>query len=70
MLAAGVFGLLIAYPFAKAVRFFPPLVSGVVITVVGLALIGVGVNLVSGTTRRPPVTRRLRGSRSPRSSSS
>lgn len=44
MLAAGVFGLLIAYPFAKAVRFFPPLV----ITVVGLALIGVGVNLVVG----------------------
>ncbi|GGR58470.1 MULTISPECIES: nucleobase:cation symporter-2 family protein [Streptomyces] len=49
MLAAGVFGLLIAYPFAKAVRFFPPLVSGVVITVVGLALIGVGVNLVVGS---------------------
>ncbi|MDW4918663.1 nucleobase:cation symporter-2 family protein [Streptomyces californicus] len=48
MLAAGVFGLLIAYPFAKAVRFFPPLVSGVVITVVGLALIGVGVDLVVG----------------------
>ncbi|MEU3957246.1 solute carrier family 23 protein [Streptomyces achromogenes] len=36
------------YPFAKAVRFFPPLVSGVVITVVRLALIGVGVNLVVG----------------------
>ncbi|MCM2410796.1 nucleobase:cation symporter-2 family protein [Streptomyces sp. RKAG290] len=49
MLAAGVFGLLAAYPFAKAVRFFPPLVSGVVITVVGLALIGVGVNLVVGS---------------------
>ncbi|MFJ4856607.1 nucleobase:cation symporter-2 family protein [Streptomyces sp. NPDC088730] len=48
MLAAGVFGLLAAYPFAKAVRFFPPLVSGVVITVVGLALIGVGVNLIVG----------------------
>ncbi|WP_190086337.1 nucleobase:cation symporter-2 family protein [Streptomyces longisporoflavus] len=49
MLAAGLFGLLVAYPFAKAVRFFPPLVSGVVITVVGLALIGVGVNLVVGS---------------------
>ncbi|WSW23502.1 purine permease [Streptomyces sp. NBC_01003] len=48
MLGAGVFGLLVAYPFAKAVRLFPPLVSGVVITVVGLALIGVGVNLVVG----------------------
>ncbi|MGW2344361.1 nucleobase:cation symporter-2 family protein [Streptomyces sp. NPDC001661] len=52
MLAAGAFGLLIAYPFAKAVRFFPPLVSGVVITVVGLALIGVGVNLVVGNDPR------------------
>ncbi|WP_371634180.1 purine permease [Streptomyces sp. NBC_01259] len=49
MLAAGLFGLLVAYPFAKAVRFFPPLVSGVVITVVGLALIGVGVNLIVGS---------------------
>lgn len=49
MLAAGLFGLLAAYPFAKAVRFFPPLVSGVVITVVGLALIGVGVNLIVGS---------------------
>ncbi|WP_246886067.1 nucleobase:cation symporter-2 family protein [Streptomyces sp. GESEQ-4] len=48
MLAAGIFGLLVAWPFAKAARFFPPLVSGVVITVVGLALIGVGVNLVIG----------------------
>ncbi|WP_246460634.1 solute carrier family 23 protein [Streptomyces himalayensis] len=49
MLAAGIFGLLFAWPFAKAARFFPPLVSGVVITVVGLALIGVGVNLVVGS---------------------
>ncbi|GAA1932238.1 nucleobase:cation symporter-2 family protein [Streptomyces durmitorensis] len=54
MLAAGVFGLLVAYPFAKAVRFFPPLVSGVVITVVGLALIGVGVNLVVGSDPKAP----------------
>ncbi|WP_234441668.1 solute carrier family 23 protein [Streptomyces sp. WM6386] len=36
------------WPFAKAARFFPPLVSGVVITVVGLALIGVGADLVIG----------------------
>lgn len=48
MLAAGVFGLLVAWPFAAVVRFFPPLVSGVVITVVGLALIGVGADLVAG----------------------
>lgn len=54
MLAAGVFGILAARPFAKAVRFFPPLVSGIVITVVGLALIGVGVGLVVGDDPKAP----------------
>jgi NCS2 family nucleobase:cation symporter-2 len=48
MLAAGVFGLLVAVPFARAVRFFPPLVSGSVITVIGLSLIGVAAGLIAG----------------------
>ncbi|MGW6740152.1 nucleobase:cation symporter-2 family protein [Streptomyces sp. NPDC055025] len=48
MLAAGVFGLLVAVPFARAVRFFPPLVSGTVITVIGLSLIGVAAGLIVG----------------------
>jgi NCS2 family nucleobase:cation symporter-2 len=48
MLAAGVFGLAVAVPFARLVRFFPPLVSGVVITVVGLSLIGVAAGLIAG----------------------
>ncbi|GAA3733583.1 nucleobase:cation symporter-2 family protein [Streptomyces tremellae] len=48
MIAAGVFGLLAAVPFARAVRFFPPLVSGIVITVIGLSLIGVAAGLVAG----------------------
>ncbi|MFI8812422.1 MULTISPECIES: nucleobase:cation symporter-2 family protein [unclassified Streptomyces] len=48
MLAAGLFGLLIAVPFARLVRFFPPLVSGVVITVVGLSLIGVAAGMITG----------------------
>ncbi|MEV0848170.1 nucleobase:cation symporter-2 family protein [Streptomyces sp. NPDC049954] len=52
MLAAGVFGILVARPFARSVRFFPPLVSGIVITVVGLSLIGVGVGLVVGDDPR------------------
>src|SRR3954462_7597599 len=30
MIAAGVFGLLVAVPFSKIIRFFPPLVTGVV----------------------------------------
>ncbi|MFD4230347.1 nucleobase:cation symporter-2 family protein [Streptomyces sp. NPDC058545] len=48
MIAAGVFGLLVAVPFARAVRFFPPLVSGSVITVIGLSLIGVAAGLIAG----------------------
>ncbi|MEU9111495.1 nucleobase:cation symporter-2 family protein [Streptomyces sp. NPDC048483] len=48
MLAAGAFGLLIAFPFARALRLFPPLVSGVVITVVGLALIGTAPGMIAG----------------------
>lgn len=35
-------------------RFFPPLVSGAVITVVGLSLIGVGVGLVVGNDPKAP----------------
>ncbi|MFJ5102142.1 nucleobase:cation symporter-2 family protein [Streptomyces sp. NPDC088554] len=48
MIAAGIFGLLVAVPFARAVRFFPPLVSGTVITVIGLSLIGVAAGLITG----------------------
>ncbi|MFF2073450.1 nucleobase:cation symporter-2 family protein [Kitasatospora sp. NPDC058162] len=48
MIAAGFFGLLVAVPFARAVRFFPPLVSGSVITVIGLSLIGVAAGLIAG----------------------
>lgn len=48
MIAAGVFGVLVAVPFARAVRFFPPLVSGTVITVIGLSLIGVAAGLIAG----------------------
>ncbi|MER7674847.1 nucleobase:cation symporter-2 family protein [Kitasatospora sp. NPDC096128] len=48
MIAAGLFGLLVSVPFARAVRFFPPLVSGSVITVIGLSLIGVAAGLIAG----------------------
>ena len=48
MLCSGVFGLLIAKPFAKVIRFFPPLVAGIVITVIGLSLIGADVSLIAG----------------------
>ncbi len=55
LLAAGVFALLIAKPFAKMVRFFPPLVTGTVITVIGLSLVGADAGLITGksTTTLP-----------------
>ncbi|MFI5805845.1 nucleobase:cation symporter-2 family protein [Streptomyces sp. NPDC051561] len=52
MLAAGLFGLLIAVPFARLVRFFPPLVSGVVIVVIGLSLLDVAGVLITGNDHR------------------
>jgi NCS2 family nucleobase:cation symporter-2 len=54
MIAAGVFGLIVAVPFARAIRFFPPLVSGVVIIVVGLSLIGVAAGLIAGQDATAP----------------
>src|ERR1700759_2882507 len=48
LLCAGVFGLLIAKPFSMLVRFFPPLVAGTVICVIGLSLIGADVSLIAG----------------------
>src|SRR5690625_1093195 len=48
MIAAGIFGLLIAQPFAKLLRFFPDRGAGTVILVIGLSLISVGVALVAG----------------------
>ncbi|MCU1641316.1 MAG: putative xanthine/uracil permease [Nocardia sp.] len=48
ILVSGVFGLAIARFFAKVVRFFPPLVSGCVICVIGLSLIGADAGLIAG----------------------
>src|SRR5580698_6849703 len=48
MLVSGVFGLIIAKPFSMMVRFFPPLVAGTVICVIGLSLIGADVSLIAG----------------------
>lgn len=47
-LVSGVFGLLIAKPFSMVLRFFPPLVTGTVIIVIGLSLIGADVGLIAG----------------------
>jgi len=48
VIAASVFMMLLAPLFAKLVRFFPPLVTGTVILIIGLSLMGVAANWVAG----------------------
>jgi uracil-xanthine permease len=48
LIISGIFGMLIAKPFSMVLRFFPPLVTGTVIMVIGLSLIGADVGLIAG----------------------
>ncbi|KUL39902.1 nucleobase:cation symporter-2 family protein [Actinoplanes awajinensis] len=54
ILVSGVFGLLIAKPFAKVIHLFPPLVTGTVITIIGLSLIDAGAGLIAGNNEDAP----------------
>ncbi|MEZ5152332.1 uracil-xanthine permease family protein [Rhodococcus zopfii] len=54
MLVGGIVGLALAYPFAKIIRFFPPLVTGAVLTVVGISLVGVAGGLIIGNDPTSP----------------
>ncbi|MFE0022338.1 nucleobase:cation symporter-2 family protein [Amycolatopsis sp. NPDC059021] len=54
MLASGVFGILIARPFAKMIRFFPPLVSGTLLLVIGVSLVGPGAGMIAGHDTESP----------------
>ncbi|MBM2619995.1 purine/pyrimidine permease [Actinoplanes sp. LDG1-06] len=54
ILCSGVFGLLIAKPFAKVIHLFPPLVTGTVITIIGLSLIDAGAGLIAGNDESAP----------------
>jgi xanthine permease len=48
VIAAGVFTVLVA-PFAsRLVRYFPPLVTGTIITVIGITLLRIGINWAGG----------------------
>ncbi len=51
VIAAGVFGFLIAPFISKLLRFFPAVVTGSIITVIGITLMRVGINWIGG--RRP-----------------
>ena len=48
LIISGIFGLLVAKPFSMVLRFFPPLVTGVVIVMIGLSLIGADIGLIAG----------------------
>lgn len=48
MIAAGVVGVLIAVPFSRLLRFFPPVVRGAAITMIGISLIGNAVGMIFG----------------------
>jgi NCS2 family nucleobase:cation symporter-2 len=51
MLISGVFGLVIAKPFSRVIRFFPPLVAGTTICIIGLSLGGADISLIYGDAK-------------------
>ncbi|GGZ65469.1 nucleobase:cation symporter-2 family protein [Streptomyces subrutilus] len=52
VMVAGVFGFLLAPWFCKLVRFFPPIVTGTVITLIGVSLLPVAFNWAQGGNRK------------------
>ena len=45
---AGVFGIAVAPWFGRLVRFFPPIVTGTIIAIIGITLLRVGINWAGG----------------------
>ncbi|GHG51713.1 transporter [Sinomonas cellulolyticus] len=54
VMAASVIGLLVAPFFAKIIHFFPPVVTGVVITTIGLSLVPVAAGWALGGNAKAP----------------
>ncbi|MDT7651809.1 MAG: uric acid transporter, partial [Pseudonocardiales bacterium] len=54
MIISGIFGMLIAVPFSRIIRFFPPVVTGSVITIIGLSLISAAAGLIAGNDSTAP----------------
>jgi uric acid transporter len=48
VISAGVFGLLVAPFVGSLLRFFPPVVTGIIITVIGISLMRIGINWAAG----------------------
>lgn len=53
ILVAGLFVILISKHFSKLVKFFPPVVTGSVVTIIGLTLIPVAINDMAGGQGSP-----------------
>ena len=48
VIAAGIFGVLIAPFVSRMIRFFPPVVTGTIILVIGVSLMRIGINWAAG----------------------
>lgn len=48
VIAAGIFGLVVAPFMSRMVKYFPPVVTGTIIAIIGISLMGVGVNWAAG----------------------
>ena len=48
VIAAGVFGILVSPFISRMIRFFPPIVTGTIILIIGVSLMRIGVNWAAG----------------------
>ena len=54
MIAAGVFGIIVAPFVSRLLRFFPSVVTGSIITVIGITLMRIGINWIGGSRPGAP----------------
>ena len=53
VIGAGLFGILVAPFISRLLPLFPPVVTGTIITVVGISLLGIGINWAAGGAGNP-----------------
>ncbi|VGR88745.1 xanthine permease family protein [Streptococcus pyogenes] len=53
LIASGIYVILVAGIFSKIARFFPPIVTGSVITIIGLSLVGVAMGNMGDNVKEP-----------------
>lgn len=58
-IAAGIFTILVAPFVSRLLPLFPPVVTGTIITIIGVSLVGVGVNWAAGGVANPQYGRPL-----------